>query len=49
MSAGLAVTAKTGNLGEIEAELVLEPVDSVSGTTGEDTDQVVTSKLASLG
>jgi hypothetical protein len=30
MCSGLAVTTETSNLGEIELELVLEPVDGVS-------------------
>ena len=30
MGAGLAVATEAGNLGEIESELVLEPVDGVA-------------------
>jgi len=35
------VTAETGDKGEVEVELVLEPVDCVCGATGEDLDEVV--------
>ena len=37
----LRVTAKTGDEGEVEVELILEPVDGVCGATGEDLDEVV--------
>ena len=44
----LTVTAKSSNLGKVELEPVLQPVDSVSGTTGQDGDKIVTSEVASL-
>jgi hypothetical protein len=37
----LRVTAETGDEGEVEVELVLEPVDGVCGATSEDLDEVV--------
>jgi hypothetical protein len=48
MCAGLAVTTKTGDLGKVEVELVLEPVHGVARTASKDLDEVVTSKLTSL-
>ena len=48
MSARLAVSAETGDLGEVESKLVLQPVDSVTGTTSEHANQVITSEVASL-
>ena len=35
------MTAESRDEGEVEVELVLEPVDGVCGATGEDLDQVV--------
>lgn len=40
------MATETGNLGEIEAKLVLEPVDGVTRATGEDADEVVTGEVA---
>ena len=48
MCAGLRVTAETSDLGEIEAELVLEPVDGVAGAASQNTDEVVAGELACL-
>lgn len=44
----LAVTTETSDLGEIESELVLKPVDSISGAASENTDQVIASEITSL-
>jgi hypothetical protein len=48
MCAGLRVTAKARDLGEVEAELVLEPVDGIAGAASEDLDEVVACELARL-
>ena len=48
MCARVGVTAEAGDLGEVEGELVLEPVDGVAGLAGEDSDEVVARELASL-
>jgi hypothetical protein len=42
------VTTKTGDEREVESELVLEPVNGISRTTGEDSDQVIASKFTGL-
>ena len=42
------MTAETGNLREIEGKFVLQPVDSISGAASQDTDEVVTGKVAGL-
>lgn len=44
----LTMATETGHLGEIEAELVLEPVDGVTRAPSEHCDEVITSKFASL-
>ena len=44
----LTVTAKSSNLGKIELELVLQPVDSISGTTSQDCDKIVAGEVTSL-
>jgi hypothetical protein len=48
MGSWLTVTTKPSNLGEIEPELVLEPVDSISGTTSQDGYKIVAGEVASL-
>jgi hypothetical protein len=48
VGAGLAVSAKTSDLGEVKGELVLEPVDGVARAAGENTDEVVAGELARL-
>ena len=48
MGTGLGVTTKTSNLGEVEAELVYEPVDGVTGAASEDTDEVVAGEVTGL-
>jgi hypothetical protein len=45
MGTGLGVTTETRDLGKIQAELVLEPVDGVSGLVGEDANQVVAGQI----
>lgn len=45
---GVGVTTKTGDLGEVESELVLQPVDRVTRATSEDGDQIIASKLTGL-
>ena len=49
MCAGLRVATKTSNLGEVKTELVLEPVDGVAGTAGQDADEVIAGELTGLG
>jgi len=44
----LTVTPKSSDLGKVELELVLQPVDSISGTAGQDGDKVVTGEVTSL-
>ena len=44
----LTVTAKSSNLGKIELELVLQPVDSISGTASQDGDKIVAGEVTSL-
>jgi hypothetical protein len=44
----LTVTTKSGNLGKVEFELVLQPVDSISGTASQDGDKIVAGKVTSL-
>jgi hypothetical protein len=44
----LAVATKSSNLGKVEVEFVLQPVDSIPGTASQDGDKVVTSKVTSL-
>ena len=44
----LTVTAKSCNLGKVEFELVLQPVDSISGTASQDGDKIVASEVTSL-
>ncbi len=41
----LAVPTETGDLAEIEVELLDEPVDGVAGFVGEDLDQVVSGEI----
>lgn len=48
VSTGLAVSAETGNLGKVELELVLQPVNGVTRLVGEHTDQVIASEITSL-
>lgn len=48
MCAGLRLTTETSDLRQIEAELVLEPVDSITGATSQDADEVIPGKLTSL-
>ena len=42
------MTTKTGNLGKVEAKLILQPVHGITGSTGEDLNEVVPSKIPSL-
>ena len=42
------MAAKTRDLGEVEGELVLEPIDGVAGLAGEDSNEIVARELASL-
>ena len=48
MCAGLRVTTETSDLREVEAELVLQPIDGVTGATGQDADEVVAGEFAGL-
>jgi len=43
----LSMTTKSSNLRKIELELVLQPVDSISGTAGQDGDKIVAGKVTS--
>lgn len=49
MRAGLGVATKTRDLGEIELELLLQPVDGIARAVGKDVDKVVSRKVAGLG
>lgn len=42
------MTTKSGNLGKVEFELVLQPVDSIPGTASQDGDKIVTGEVTSL-
>lgn len=42
VSTRLAVAAETGHFGEVETELALQPVDGVTGTSGENLNEVIT-------
>jgi len=44
----LTVTTKSSNLGKVELELVLQPVDSISGTASQDGDKIVAGEVTSL-
>jgi len=44
----LAVTTEPSDLGKVELELVLQPVDSISGTAGQDGDKIVAGEVTSL-
>jgi hypothetical protein len=46
---GLGVATKTGHLGEVESEPVLQPVHGVTRTTGKNTNEIVSCKFTSLG
>ncbi len=48
MRTWLAVSAKTGNLGQVELELVLQPVDCITRTTSKYTNQIITGEFSSL-
>lgn len=48
MCAGLRVTAQPSDLGEVEPELVLEPVDRIAGAAGQHSDEVVACEFAGL-
>ena len=48
VSAGLGVTTKTSDFGEVEGELVLEPVDGVAGLAGQDLDERIAGEIAGL-
>lgn len=45
---GLAVSSETRDLGEVETELGLEPVNGVTRASSEDFNEIVTSEIASL-
>jgi hypothetical protein len=49
MCTRLRVTTETSDLGKIESKLVLQPVNSIARTASEDSNQVVTGKVSSLG
>ena len=42
VGAGLAMAAETGHFGEVETEFALQPVDSVTRSSGENLNEVVT-------
>ena len=44
----LTMTTKSGNLGKVELEFVLQPVDSVPGTASQDGDKIVAGEVTSL-
>ena len=44
----LTVTTKPGNLGKVQLELVLQPVNGVSGTASQDGNEVVAGEVTSL-
>lgn len=44
----LTVATKPGNFGKVELELVLQPVDSISGTASQDGDKIVAGEVTSL-
>lgn len=44
----LTMTAESSNLGKVEPELVLQPVDSISGAAGQDGDKIVAGEVTSL-
>ena len=48
MCTGLAVATQASDLGEIKVELVLKPVDCVTGATSEHTNQIVAREFTSL-
>jgi len=48
MSSWLTVTAKSSNLRKVELELVLQPVDSISGTASQDGNEIVPGEVTSL-
>lgn len=48
MRAGLGVPTETRHLGEIELELLLQPVDGIAGAVSKDVDKVVSCKVAGL-
>ena len=45
---GMGLATETSDLGEVEGELVLEPVDGIAGLTGENADKVVACEVTSL-
>lgn len=48
MSTGLAVTAETSNLRQIELEFVLQPVDSIARAARQNSNKIITGKVSSL-
>jgi len=44
----LTMTTKSSNLGKVELELVLQPVDSISGTASQDGDKTIAGEVTSL-
>ena len=44
----MRVTAKAGDLGEVQTELVLKPVDGITGTTSENTDEIIAGEVTGL-
>ena len=44
----LAMPTKSSNLGKVELEFVLQPIDSISGTASQDGDQIVAGEVTSL-
>ena len=48
VSSWLTVTTEASNLGKVELELVLQPVNSISGTASQDGDKIVAGEVTSL-
>lgn len=42
------MSTETSNLGKVETELVLQPVDGVTGATSENVDEIISRKLSGL-
>ena len=47
VSSLLAVSTESGDLGEVEVESLGEPVDGISGSVGQDLDEIVSSEFTS--
>ena len=44
----MTVTTKSSDLGKVELELVLQPIDSVSRTASQDSDKIIAGEVTSL-